>query len=158
MGRLPRARLAARAELLPWQTLVILGKDDRLSIPREAARARTWLEEGNQILVSLRGNGTVLLEPFAPHGEEITRQLEDASTPDDVRLALQVRYVRLRVDTDYRVRVPKEVRFCLGTHPTEPTYIWLRITNSEVSLRRARPRDLIDAEEILAEAHLEQRP
>ncbi len=53
-------------------------------------------------------------------------------------------YLRLRVDSDGRMRVPKDFRLCLGLDPVSPAYVAIESSPMGVRVRPARPTDYDD--------------
>jgi hypothetical protein len=96
------------------------------------------------------------LVKLMPHSEvgPVQERLQSLASVEDahseaVELAIRDRYLRLRVNSDSRMVLPIDVRFCLGLDPIEPAYISLTISRGLVGLQRADPEMYTAAEELL---------
>ena len=69
-------------------------------------------------------------------------------------MALRRRYLRLRVNSDGRMPVPKDVRLCLGLDPVDPTYVSITIRREKVTLEPGVISDYELAEDMLSSEEL----
>lgn len=158
-GRPQKTRFRSDDPNVTWQEVIVIGTDDRVNISSDSARCRSWLVSGSELLAVLRPNRVVSLGPL----EEGRTQVEDLvrtsvesadAASETIALAAQIRYLRLRVDSDSRIRIPKDVRLCLGLDPIRPDYVRLVIRRNDVRIEAAAESDYLDAEDALADFDL----
>ena len=137
----------------------MIGTDDRVKITSDSARRRSWLVPGSEVIAVLRSARVVSLMPY----QEVAPQVEDeiraatagmSAESEALELAIQNRYLRLRVDSDARIRIPKDIRLCLGLDPVRPAYVRLVIRRDGVTLEAAEESDYEVSEDALTNLDL----
>lgn len=152
-GRPQRSRLAAALSEGAWHEVLILGKDDRLTISGDVSRRRAWLSPGNELLAVLSPHRTVRLMPGSEAGP-VEAKLQALAAESDIgaeaaELAIRRRFLRLRVNSDSRVVVPKDIRACLSLDPVGPAYVSLTIGRHRVLLEATDESVYSEAEQLL---------
>ncbi len=131
----------------------MLGADDRVSIPPDAIAKAPVLRPGTELLAVLGSDQQIELLLFEKHTKSL-RELFKAQESDQAHeramVAAQVRYARVRIDSDRRVHMPILARLCLGLTPGTTAYVWLTISEARVVLSVASPDDFGGADEELS--------
>lgn len=158
-GRPQKSRLLPDNRNGTWHEVLILGPDDRLRVSADVTRRRPWLEPGNEVLATLCPECAVRLTPFS-NAKAVENQLRLLATKEldgneAVELAIRRRYLRLRVNSDYRMLLPKDVRLCLGLDPVAHSYVILTVLRTVVELRPGERTIYEIAENALDESSLE---
>lgn len=157
-GRPQKSRFAAADLDGAWHEMLVLGYDDRLRISVDVSRRCPWLAPGQEVLAILGSQHRVRLAPRSD-AAAIEAQLqhlaaEQKSDSEHVEVAIRRRYLRLRVNGDARITLPKDVRFCLGLDPVAPAYVSLTIGRQHVVLEGEDASVYLAAEELLEEYDL----
>ena len=155
-GRPIKSRIAPWGHEGPWREVLVLSTNDRLPISADVSRRRLWLAPGKELLAVLNSGRSISLLPYADKGAQVEKQMRSIEKADEAlseaeELALHTRYLRLRVDSDSRVRLPKDARVCLGLDPIAPVCVSVTLREEEVTLEPAETSDYAFAEELLSD-------
>ena len=153
-GRPQKIRFGSDDPDATWQEIIVIGTDDRVKISSDSARRRSWLAPGNELLAVLRSNRVASLMPYREAAPQVEKEIsaaaaEQGTASEATELAIQRRYLRLRVDSDAHIRIPKDIRLCLGLDPVNPAYVRLIIRRDGVTLEAAEESDYEASEDAL---------
>lgn len=144
-GRPTKFKLASPNSKGAWRETLVVGSDDRMRVSNDIVRRIPWLSPGSEILAILWDANTVELRS-GDDIEKIERTISDMAVlegeeREEEELAYRTVFLRLRVNTDPRVVIPKEMRLCLGLDPIEPGFVTLTIRRASVYLTLGSAED-----------------
>lgn len=155
-GRPTKSRISGAHSSQVWTEIIIISVDDRITISAEISRRCSWLVAGKELLAVLLPGQMIELLPYAENGPEVEKAIDELASTDDIQttsptqVGIMYRYLRLRVNMDSRIVVPKDVRLCLGLDPVAPSYVRINIRPNVVTIRPGLLSDYEDAENLLS--------